>query len=222
MLEGRSKAPDEVASAIRTAGRWARQFLISESGLEAAVTQAASEPVELIRVRWRGRTRRIVVRSTLTQSRVRNVQEPLDPGPFDPWAESTDSLAARTRQISRCRTCDGEKKVRCPVCGGSATIACDMCNGSGSTWSPRSRRMIGCRACRKSGRRTCPCFDGKIPCESCNGKGKVEEWLEVAEELFDRVTFTGSEVLAQVLPGCADSARFDNDFQGASVPLLYS
>src|SRR5262249_24067552 len=100
---------------------------------------------------------------------------------------SPESLADRTRQVSRCRTCGGEKKVRRLTCRGSASISCDFCNGSGRTWSPRSRRMIGCRVCRKSGRKVCACFDGRVPCGPCDGKGKVEEWLEITEEPFDRV-----------------------------------
>ena len=191
---------DSVDSAIQAAGRWARQFLISKRGFEAAVSEIAPETVELIRVRWRGRTRRIIIRQVLTESRARNTQEPLDPGSFDPWAESSESLAARTCQISRCRTCGGEKRVRCLTCGGSAMVPCDACNGSGFTWSSRSRRMIGCRACRKNGKRICPCRDGWVPCGPCGGKGKVEEWLAIIEEPFsDHVTFAGSDMLARGL-----------------------
>ncbi len=222
MLEARSGRLEETGPAIRAAGRWTRRFLISGREFEAAVRESAPEPVELVRVRWRGRSRRIVVRRAVTESRVRNIREPLDPDSFDPWAESLESLPARTLQVSRCRTCEGEKRVRCLTCQGSASIPCDSCNGSGLTWSPRSRRMIGCRVCRKSGRRTCACFDGRVPCGPCDGKGKVEEWLEIAEESFDRVTCAGSEVLAQTLPGCADPDRFDTDFFGCPVPLLMS
>ena len=170
MLEARSEEPDRVDPAIPAAGRWARQFLISERGFEAAVRETALE-VELVRVRWRGRTRRIIVRRAFTESRIRNVQEPLDPGSFDPWTESSESLA-RTRQLSRCRTCGGEKRVRCLTCQGSAMVPCDSCNGSGSTWSQRSRRMIGCRTCRGSGQRRCSCRDGLLSCGSCGGKGR--------------------------------------------------
>jgi hypothetical protein len=84
-VHGKSlKGPDP---AILAAGRWARRFLISERGFVAAVTESTSEPVELIRVRWRGRTRRVIVRQALTESRVRNVKEPLAPGSLDPWTE---------------------------------------------------------------------------------------------------------------------------------------
>ncbi len=222
MLEVRSTGLEEASPAILAAGRWAKQFLISKRGFEAAVSEASSEPVELIRVRWRGRTRRIIVRQAFTESRVRNVQEPLDPRSFDPWSESSESLAVKTRHLARCRTCGGEKTVLCGTCGGSAVILCELCKGSGFTWSPRSRRMVGCRACRKSGKRICSCRDGRVSCGPCGGKGKVEEWLEVAEESFDRVTFAGSEVLAQALPGHADPDKFDSDLARDSVPLLFS
>lgn len=179
MLEGRSSRLENAAPAIEAVGHWARQFLISRNGFEAAVTGTTREPVELVRVRWRGRSRCIVVRQALTESRARNVQEPLDPESFDPWAQSSESLAVRTLQLSRCRACGGEKRVRCLTCQGSARIPCDSCNGSGLTWSPRSRRMIGCKVCQgppKGGQRVCSCYDGKVACEPCGGKGKVEEW----------------------------------------------
>lgn len=82
--------------------------------------------------------------------------------------------------------------------------------------------MIACRACRGDGERRCSCRDGWLSCGPCGGKGKVEEWLEITEEPFDRVTCAGSEVLAQTLPGCADPERFDTDFFGCPVPLLVS
>jgi hypothetical protein len=222
VLEARSQGLEGAHPAILAAGRWARQFLISKRGFEAAVSEASSEPVELIRVRWRGRTRRVIVRQTFTESRVRNVQEPLDPRSFDPWSESSESLTAKTLQLSRCRTCGGEKTVLCGTCGGSAVILCELCKGSGFTWSPRSRRMIGCRVCRKSGKRICSCRDGRVSCGPCGGKGKVEEWLEVAEESFDRVTFAGSDVLAQALSGHADPDKLDSDLVRYPVPLVFS
>lgn len=222
MLEVRSSRLENAAPAIQAAGRWARQFLISRSGFEAAVTDATREPVELVRVRWRGRSRRIVVRQTLTESRVRNVQEPLDPGALDPWSESAESLPARTLQLSRCRTCGGEKRVLCLTCRGSAVVGCEVCGGSGSVWSQRSGRMIACRTCRGDGKRRCSCRDGWLSCGPCGGKGKVEEWLEITEEPFDRVTCAGSDVLAQALPGCANPEKFDTDFFGCPVPLLVS
>jgi hypothetical protein len=211
-----------VARAIQAVGRWARRFLISRRELEASVRTISSEPVELVRIRWRGRTRRVTVRRAFTESRVRHVQEPLDPGLFDPWVESSQSLAARTRLLARCRTCGGEKKVHCLNCQGTAMVPCDACQGSGLTWSPRSRRMVGCRACRRSGRRRCSCRDGWLSCGPCGGKGKVEEWLEIVEEAFDRVTFAGSDVLARALPGCADPEKFDTDSERCSIPRLSS
>jgi hypothetical protein len=222
VLEVHSKEQEEEASAILAAGRWARQFLISKGGFEAAVRDSRSEPVELIQVRWRGRSRQITVRRALTESRARNIEEPLAPGSFDPWAESAESLAAQTRQLSRCRVCGGEKKVPCPTCQGSARIPCGSCGGSGRTWSPRSRRMIGCRVCRKSGKRICSCFDGKIPCEVCGGKGKVEEWLEVTEKPFDHIKLSGSDLLAQALPNGERPDKLDADSQEYLVPLLFS
>ncbi len=188
MLEVRSSRSENAGPAVHAAGRWARQFLISRSGFEAAVIRATREPVELVRVRWRGRSRRVVVRQVLTESRVRNVQEPLDPGLFDPWAEASESLAVRTLQLSRCGDCGGEKRVRCVTCQGSARVSCDSCNGSGSVGSQRSGRMIACRACRGDGERRCSCRDGWVSCGTCGGKGKVEEWLEIREEVFDRGT----------------------------------
>jgi hypothetical protein len=182
------KEQERANPAILAAGRWARQFLISRRGFEAAVRSTQLEPVELIRVRWRGRSRHITIRQALTESRARKIEEPLVPGSFDPWADAAESLATQTRQLSRCRACGGEKKVLCSTCHGSARIPCDSCGGRGLIWSPRSRRMIGCRVCRKSGKRICSCFDGKISCGACGGKGKVEEGLEVTEKSFDRIT----------------------------------
>lgn len=222
MLEVHGKSLEGPAPAILAAARWARRFLISQRGFEAAVTESRSEPVELVRVRWRGRTRRVVVRQVLTESRVRKVQEPLDPGAFDPWTEVSESLAVRTRQIARCRSCGGEKRVRCLTCGGSAVVGCDVCGGSGSAWSQRSRRMIACRTCRGDGQRRCSCRDGRLSCGPCGGKGKVEEWLEVTEEAFDRVTFAGSDALAQALPGCAEPGRFDSEPHRPPVPLVFA
>jgi hypothetical protein len=222
LLEVLGKSLEGPDPAVLAAGRWARRFLISQRGFEAAVTESTSEPVELIRVRWRGRTRRVIVRQALTDSRVRNVKEPLDPGSVDPWTEVSESLAARTLQVSRCRTCGGEKKVRCLTCGGSAVVGCDVCGGSGSTWSQRSRRMIACRTCRGDGQRRCSCRDGRLACGPCGGKGKVEEWLEVVEEAFDRITFAGSDALAQALAGCADPARFDSELHRPPVPLVFT
>jgi hypothetical protein len=68
----------------------------------------------------------------------------------------------------------------------------------------------------------CACRDGWIACAACNGKGKVEEWLEIVEEPFDRVTWAGSHEMARELPGCSDPQKFDTDFQGRPVPLLFS
>jgi len=218
LLEARSENPEEAGPAIQTAARWARSFLISKRGFEAAVIETKSEPVELIRVRWRGRTRRTVIRQSLTESRVRTVQEPLDPGLVDSWTEVSESLAARTRQLSRCRACSGEKRVRCPACRGSAVVGCDVCGGSGSTWSQRSSRMIACRTCRGDGTRRCACRDGLLSCGSCGGKGKVEEWLEIVEEAFDRVTFAGSDTLGKVLSKDSDPGRFDSELL---VPLIF-
>ena len=222
MLEVHSKEREEAGSAVLAAGRWARQFLISKRGFEAAVRNIRLEPVELIRLRWRGRSRNITVRRALTESRARKIEEPLVPGSLDPWAESAESLASQTRQLSRCRACGGEKRVLCPTCQGSARIPCDSCRGSGSVWSPRSRRMIGCRVCRKSGKRICSCFDGKIPCGACGGRGKVEEWLEVIEKPFDRIELRGSNLLAQALPGGESPEQFDVAPHESLVPLLFS
>jgi len=213
---------EHVGPAIIAAARWARQFLISKRGFEAAIGETASEPAELIRVRSRGRARRIIVRQASTESRARNVLEPLDPSWFDPWAESSETLAVKTRQLSRCQTCAGEKRVRCLTCQGIAMVSCGICSGSGFTWSPRSRRMIGCRVCRKSGKRICSCRDGWTSCAACSGKGKVEEWLEVAEESFDRVTFVGSDLLAQAFPGGMGPDTFDTDPHRFTIPLALS
>jgi hypothetical protein len=86
------------APAIAVAARWARQFWISRRGFETALVAARAAPVELIRVRWRGVTRRAVVRHALTDSRLRNLAEPLDPAVVDPWTETAGSLAAAPRR----------------------------------------------------------------------------------------------------------------------------
>lgn len=220
MLEASREELERAGAAILAAQRWARQFLISKRGFEAAVSGTRLEPVELIRIRWRGRTRRIVVRQAITGSRARKIQEPLDPGSLDPWEESPESLAARPRQISRCRICAGEKRVRCLTCRGSALVACDACGGSGSIWSSRSRRRIACRTCRGTGERRCSCRDGWISCGPCGGKGKVEEWLEVTDEPFDRITVAGSGSPNQAPPGFDNPDTFDAVDRFPILPFL--
>lgn len=220
MLEVRSQGLEGERPALWVAWHWARSFLISKRGFEAAVSDITPEPVELIRVRWRGRTRRIIVRQAFTDSRARTLQEPLTPSSFDPWTEFSESLAVKTRQLSRCRICGGEKRVPCPACRGAATISCEHCNGSGSIWSPRSRRMIGCRACHGTGAKRCACRDGLLACGPCGGKGKVEEWLEVMEESFDRITSAGSPLLVQAMPERANPEKFDSELQYSTVPLF--
>jgi hypothetical protein len=222
VVEVRNTRPEKASPAIQAAGRWARSFLISRRGFAAAVREAVPEQVELVRVRWRGRSRRIIVRYAVTESRVRNVEEPLDPGKLNPWVESRETLAAIPHQISRCRFCDGAKKVRCLTCQGTAIVQCEACNGSGSIWSQRSGRMIACRTCRGNSMRRCSCRDGFVSCGPCAGKGKVEEWLEITEEPFDRVLCKGSDVLAQMLTGCAHPEQFDTDSLNLPIPLLTS
>lgn len=140
--------------AVRAVSRWTRQFLISERELRAAITSVAPEPIELIRVHWRGRSRRGIVRQALTASRSRKLEEPLDPQGLDPWQESSEELAVKTLQVSRCRTCSGEKKVLRPACQGSSVSCCDACGSchfSGERGSPGRRRLRGERGAARFG-----------------------------------------------------------------------
>jgi hypothetical protein len=82
--------------------------------------------------------------------------------------------------------------------------------------------MIICRACHQTGVKRCACRDGWVACGPCGGKGKVEEWLEVREESFDRITSAGSPLLAQALPEHADPEKFDSEPQHSFVPLFFS
>ena len=77
--------------------------------------------------------------------------------------------------------------------------------------------MINCRSCRGSGERRCGCRDGWLSCEVCGGKGKVEEWLEVAEETFDRITLGGDDALAQAHSKGSDAVPLALSWRGSAV-----
>jgi hypothetical protein len=61
-----------------------------------------------------------------------------------------------------------------------------------------------------------------LACGLCGGKGKVEEWLEVREESFDRMASSGSPLLAQAMPEHAESETFDSELRHSPVPLFFS
>lgn len=197
------------SDAVTTAGRWAARFLLRPSTFARLVTATQAQVLEFTRIRWRGRRREVVARTTPTDSRSRKLAEPLDPRSFDPWAEDAATLPSRTHQLVECPACDGTKKVACPDCRGTAVVGCSTCAGRGSIYSSRSRRMVNCRSCRGQGRRRCPCRDGLTRCPACAGRGKVDRWLEVAEERFARVTHTPLDLLASSLPDPTDPSSFD-------------
>lgn len=190
----------ETSRAFHAAELWARRFLITGRELRAAVTETRIIPLHLVRSRWAIRRRRVEPRWTATESRARKLDEPLDPREIDPWGETPEDLAARTRQLVACPSCQGARRIQCPLCHGAARIPCDHCDGSGWTPSTRSRRLIRCQVCRKTGIRVCPCFDGMVSCEPCAGRGKVERWLEIREESFVRLRTEGDEHLDRLFP----------------------
>lgn len=71
--------------------------------------------------------------------------------------------------------------------------------------------MINCKRCRGKGQRRCRCRNGVVKCEICSGKGKVEQWLEIAEERFVHVTQSIPNPLSEAFERAGDPEDFDSE-----------
>ncbi len=191
----------DASAAIVGAARWAAPFWIRRKTFREAVTSTEQDVLSTGRIRWRGRSRRIESRYCPTISSARKLQEPCRPHEFDPWHDESATLPGRTLRLICCPACDGTKNVACPVCVGQSSTLCGDCAGTGRSYSTRSRRMIRCPGCRGAGRRKCSCRSGQVPCEACAGRGKVDSWLEVSEDAFDRTEWTEENALSRDLAG---------------------
>ena len=119
---------------------WFRRRLVTKLEALSVVKSTNVREQTLVRVSWTGRTRKVVVRTAVTQSRSRTLDEPIPPSSIDPWSTEIVNLPEKTHQLTICETCDGEKKVDCPECDASGYVACPSCGGSGTAWSSRSNR----------------------------------------------------------------------------------
>ena len=177
---------DAAIKAASTWAGWSQLNPMAQAEFAAAVTNVKVEEQVFVRARWRGTARRIAVRQVTTKNRARKLADPISASDFDPWRENSKELAERTKQLTVCGSCNGEKKIECEACGGVLKVTCEFCDGSGSAISEKTGRIINCRRCKGTGQRKCKCRKGLIKCPTCSGKGKVDRWLEVEEEHFSR------------------------------------
>lgn len=130
-----SSTTDAALTAFAT---WASRFFLSRSAARVAVTGTTEQSAALHRVRWTVAHRVVVAKQQETTSRARRLDDLLAPASFDPWAEDAGGLPERTRQLTICETCSGDKRVECAICGGDGQARCDNCSGSGRVYSTRS------------------------------------------------------------------------------------
>jgi hypothetical protein len=212
---------DSLAAVARNATlQWSRRFLIGRRAMSEAITDLTSTTEEVLRARWRGRVRQVVVRTAPTDSRKRKLDEPVDPREIDPWQVDPARIENDTRQLVACPACRGQKKVVCATCGGSGVVGCSACHGAGRVRSARSGKIVQCRSCRGNGRRRCACRDGRAKCEPCRGRGKVERWLEIEETPFDRVRVQAGETLAAAFGAVDVASDFDRDATWPVAPIV--
>ena len=209
----------DASSAVKAAAHWARPYWISAGAFREAIISTDQEVFSTCRLRWHGRTRKVVLRrapATLSDS---EAQTPCRPVDFDPWKEDPATLPVRTLRHQRCPTCEGSLTVTCPVCDGERYARCSHCGGGGQSYSTRSRRMIRCPDCRGKGRKRCSCQSGRVLCQTCEGRGGLASWLEIAEERFDRIEWTEENLLFQDLTsGTAGIALLpERHWSGSSV-----
>ncbi len=207
---------------LEAAMAWARAKGVPGRIFRRAITDVQPRADLFARARWRGRSRQISVRQAATSSRSRTLATPLEPSRFNPWIEDPSFLANRTRQLATCRTCRGERSVACAECGGAGQLACQICSGHGRYWSSRSRRFVSCRACKGDGQRRCRCRDGALRCSTCQGKGKVEEWLEIEETPFVRVSTTSENLLSRSFASFSAPEDFEAGGSGWPVQPIVS
>jgi Protein of unknown function (DUF4236) len=175
-------APLDNAAAVIVAGQWAqRRAPLLGRLLVGAVTGVERRPVERYRAMYTIRTRRIAVRATPLERKIKPSGTVPNPSAFDPWSPDIEARLAATRVIAICPMCRGEGRQPCFACGGLVEIPCDVCTATGTVVSDRSGKMIKCRSCGGDGRRRCPCRDGVVTCASCNGKTVATVWLELEE-----------------------------------------
>lgn len=201
---GFSQLEEQKAIAAAATGRpsWLPLWLFRRS-----VVAVVQKPVQLLRIRTHSLHRRIVQCHAQTASRSRQVNPPADPKEFDPWHVSSALLVSQTRRLVTCQVCSGERKVRCDRCLGTALIPFGSCRGLGRTRGLRGQRQ--CPGCRGQLSKRCPCRDGLLPCAQCEGKGRLEHWLEVTESAVERVAVGGDPELESSFPSCRDAVGFD-------------
>lgn len=125
---------------------------------------------------------------------------------FDPWAETRESLRAKTWRPVECPTCMGTKKVSCGVCDGTARIRCSGCGGMGRVFSFRSKRFIQCSACRGRGQRGCACRTGFTACGECGGRGRGMGYLDLEDGPLEVLVESDRNVLGQAVAEIAFQA----------------
>jgi len=205
--------------ALTAAARWARRYGVSRYAFERSVTAVRTAEVTAVRARWTGQTRRVRIATTVTSSRARKLAEPLQAERFDPWSVDPEAVPGTSRQLARCRSCQGDKRVVCPECAGSRSQLCAECGGSGQGVSTITGNPIQCPSCRGGGRRRCPCRSGRIACPGCGGKGKAEEWVEIEQASLVQVRTTPANELSHAFPDFADPVEFD---RAEALPLAPS
>lgn len=183
----------------RAAARWAKSYWLPEEDFLASIRSTRVRTLSYSRLRAEGRTRWIVARFAASESpgRATDMARQED---FDPWAETRESLRAKTWQAVDCPTCFGEKRVRCMTCAGSGRIHCSGCSGVGRVFSFRSKRFVQCSSCRGRGVRGCTvCRTGSISCRECGGKGRMMRWLDIEDEPREVIVESDRNALGQAI-----------------------
>ena len=210
-------APDRHAAAVDVARAWMRGRL--PSGLfDASVTHVIKEPTQAILVRWTGRTRRVVLRTTPTTSRSRVLEPPPVLDDLDPWDSDRQLAALSVPRLCTCPDCLGSKSTTCPRCTGLASRTCEACDGSGRVYSRHTHRTVACRRCGGDGRTSCPCRDGQVRCVACQGRGRVSAWVELEERTFEDAREAGNTAIKpHSAPGQARDVRHVLAWRGSST-----
>ncbi len=182
----------------RAAARWAGRYLLSEKDFLGTIRSTRVETLRYVRLRARGKTRRIVSRFGQAYESSRPAV-PARGEDFDPWQESGSSLHTKTRQVVHCETCGGHKRVVCPTCSGRTRVRCSSCIG-GVQISLKTGKPINCKSCRGKGERSCPsCRTGTVTCQQCEGRGRMLHWLDIDERDLAIVFESPHNSLAQAV-----------------------
>jgi hypothetical protein len=177
--------------------------------LPSCVTATERTTVERYRATYSIRSRQVVVKAEPVVRKTRPTGALPDPGGYDPWVPDISHQLEPKRALAACPTCLGEGRLTCPQCHGTVDIQCDACGGTGRTVSDRSGKIIKCRTCGADGRRGCSCRDGAVACQTCNGKGVVNAWLVVEEQLREETRVTGTPEFVATGPAEIVSANVE-------------